>query len=295
MHIVKIPKRAGQFRTIYVPNVAERIVLNEHLQKIKLVAEGVNIVGGGIQHGFQPARSPTTNALQHVNYQYTLTMDLKDFFDSVTPDMVPETIRFPECFPDGAARQGLPTSPALANIAACKMDAEICELLPQFNKNPMRIFSLFDQADANVAYTRYADDLTFSTNTFDRIKFFMAVVPRIAERHGFEVKASKTKVQWAGAGRRMITGVAVDSKLHAPRSTKRRLRAAKHQRHTAEARGLSEWMMMRIPSKYNAQLWTQKPAAQVANTTQSTTATQVPEGVSRIFQFPNENHPTIKE
>lgn len=163
--------------------------------------------------------------------------------------MVPETLRFPECFPDGAARQGLPTSPALANIAACKMDAEIYSMLPQADHVPTRIFGMFEQGAGHVAYTRYADDMTFSCNSFDRIKSLMALVPRIAERHGFTVKASKTKVQWAGAGRRMITGIAVDSKIHPSRNTKRRHRAAVHQRHTAEARGLAEWMAVRIPAK----------------------------------------------
>ena len=289
MHVVKIPKRNGEYRTIYVPSADERIVLNIRLQIIKRVAEATNIQGGGLQHGFQPAHSPTTNALQHINFEYTLTMDLKDFFDSVTPEMVPEDIRFPECFPDGAARQGLPTSPALANIAASKMDAEIYSTLPQSNHSPTRIFGMFEQGAGHVAYTRYADDLTFSSNSFDRIKALMVLVPRIAERHGFTVKASKTKIQWAGAGRRMITGIAVDSKLHTPRSTKRRLRAAKHQRHTAEARGLAEWMMMRIPAKYNAAIWTRKPTTPTTTTIQTKTTAQVPEGASRIFQFPNEN------
>jgi len=301
MTIIKIPKRKGEFRTIYVPNAPERRVLNERLQKIKPVADGVNIVGGGVQHGFHAAHSPTTNALQHLNFQYTLTMDLKDFFDSVTPNMVPETIRFPECFPDGAARQGLPTSPALANIAACRMDKEICELLPQNHKSqPERRFSLIEGGfDSVVAYTRYADDLTFSSNTFDAVKFLMAVVPRIVERHGFKVNTSKTKVQWAGEGRRMITGVAVDSKLHAPRHTKRRLRAALHQRHTAEARGLGEWIKMRIPANYNAQRWATQPSHKPQS---PTTAAQVKtvardESVTRLFNFQHdhENYPTIKE
>lgn len=249
IHISK-GKRRGT-RTLYVPNADERKRLNELLQKINLVAEGVNTVGGGLQHGFQPDRSPVTNAMQHCGYAFSLCMDLEDFFDSVTPEHVPETLRFPECFPDGVARQGLPTSPALANIAACKMDAEIVALLPQSQGLARRVFNLFNDGITRVEYTRYADDLTFSCNSLERLRTLEKLVPSIAEKHGFKVKARKTRMQAAIAGRRIITGIAVDDKVHPTRRTRRKLRAALHQRHTAEARGLAEWMKLVVPKYFN--------------------------------------------
>lgn len=295
MNIVRIPKRKNEWRTLYCPDASERIALNAHLQKIRLVSEGVNIAGGGLQHGFQPARSPTTNALQHINKEFSLCMDLEDFFDSVTPEMVPETIRFPECFPDGAARQGLPTSPALANIAAARMDAE---LKSRFTVDPRekieRLITLDDgYSNAPVTYTRYADDLTFSCNSFERILWLKSIVPGIVSKHGFKVKASKTKIQWAGAGRRMITGVAVDSKIHPSRSTKRRLRAAMHQRHTAEARGLNEWMQVRIPKHYNDALWripTSPQPQPATKTTKPTTAAPIQHSAERVFSFHHDDN-----
>lgn len=292
MNIIRIPKRNGEYRTIYVPNADERRVLNERLPQIKDAAEAINYASGGFQHGFQPARSPVTNALQHINFDYTLTMDLKDFFDSVTPNMVPENIRFPECFPDGAARQGLPTSPALANIAACRMDREIFSRYSMsVDEQVERVIMLDFDSYAPVTYTRYADDLTFSSNSLQRLEWLRDIIPAIARRHGFEVKTSKTRIQWAGAGRRMITGIAVDSKLHPMRSTKRRLRAARHQRHTAEARGLAEWMELRPPKNYNSTLWKQNtnPQLQRQGQTLSTNVapeiTTSPEGTERIFTF----------
>lgn len=248
-HISKGPGRGT--RTLYIPNADERKRLNELLPQIMQVAEGVNVVGGRLQHGFQPDHSPVTNALKHIGYEYTLTMDLEDFFDSVTPEHLPETLRFPECFPDGAARQGLPTSTALANIAACKMDAEIIAMLPQ-NKNILnRVIDLFNDGITRIEYTRYADDMTLSCDSLERLQSLANIVPNIAARHGFKIKARKTKFQAARAGRRIITGVAVDSKLHPTRRTRRKLRAALHQRHTAEARGLAEWMQLRIPKFFN--------------------------------------------
>ena len=120
-------------------------------------------------------------------------------------------------FPDGAARQGLPTSPSLANIAATPIDNEIAGL-----KKPGRFQSF--------VYTRYADDLTFSCNTLDMIHYLQRVVPLIVRRHGFEVNASKTRIQSARSGMRMITGVAVGrSGIAAPRELKRKIRAGEHQ------------------------------------------------------------------
>jgi len=290
VNIVRIPKRNGEFRTIYVPNAEERRVLNERLQQIKDVAEALNYASGGFQHGFQPARSPATNALQHINFDYTLTMDLADFFDTVTPDMVPDTIRFPECFPDGAARQGLPTSPALANIAASPMDREIFSKYDlSKDREAERIIMLDCDSYAPISYTRYADDMTFSSNSLDRLKWIAAIVPAIARKHGFEIKPSKTRFQWAGAGRRMITGVAVDSHIHPSRHTKRRLRAARHQRHTAEARGLAEWMKLVLPKQFNSTLWrAPQPASSQGQTMSPNVVPEpptTPHIAERIFTF----------
>lgn len=195
-----------------------------------------------VQHGFQKGRNPVTNALCHVGYEYSLCFDLSDFFDSVTPEMVPDyvlgnSVVKAACFPDGAARQGLPTSPALANIAARNLDNEILKL--QGNGRFGKLF----------VYTRYADDLTFSFDNKYLAKTLMEKVPQIVESQGFKINPSKTKLQWAGAGRRMITGVAVDAKgIHTPREIKRRIRAAKHQNNKKQINGLSEWAKLKLPN-----------------------------------------------
>jgi hypothetical protein len=140
------------------------------------------------------------------------------------------------CFPDGAARQGLPTSPALANIAARNLDNEILKL-----RGSGRFGKLF-------VYTRYADDLTFSFDNIYLAETLMKKVPQIVESQGFRINPTKTKLQWAGAGRRMITGVAVDKTIHVPREIKRRIRAAKHQNNKKQINGLSEWAKLKLPN-----------------------------------------------
>lgn len=253
MRTFTIRKKSGKLRTVYQPSAEELAMLNPLVKPLNMAAVSANEYG--VQHGFQPKRSSVTNALQHKGWRFTLSFDLQDFFDSVTRDKFENTIidevsDFDICFPDGAARQGLPTSPALANIAAAPMDKEILEFVSDIVK-PKRKLSLAEGIKRDCVYTRYADDLTFSFDSvgwFDRLK---AGVPAIVEKHGFKINPEKTRTQAAGAGRRVITGIAVDTKLHPLRSTKRRLRAALHQRHTSEARGLAEWCKLKMPRRFD--------------------------------------------
>lgn len=226
MNIFKIKKKSGAWRTIYAPSPDEKEACLEVLPSIAATARRLDTEG--TQHGFTEGRSPVTNALAHAGWLFTLSMDLADFFDSVTPDHVAAGERGTgfsystdgDLFFDGAARQGLPTSPALANLAAAPMDADIHAL-----NRKARFGKLFK-------YTRYADDLAFSFNLQSVGLMLLREVPKIIEAHGFRLNADKTHWQCAKAGRRMITGAAVDSALHVPRETKRRIRAAAHQLET---------------------------------------------------------------
>lgn len=225
MRVVKIRKKNGKFRTIYVPNRGEkkklrRILLNLSARVEKTCEDCV--------HGFRPGRSPATNAVAHVGHQFTTCFDLQDFFDTVTPEMIPdlteEETRY--CFLDGAARQGLPTSPALANLAAHKLDLLLLEWC-QANK---------------VIFTRYADDLSFSYDDPNLTPLLKQVVPTMVQECGFQINPSKTRTQWATQGRRFITGVAVDNEVYPTRKHKRMLRASIHQSNGLQARGLGAWI-----------------------------------------------------
>lgn len=96
----------------------------------------------------------------------------------------------------------------------------------------------------NFVYTRYADDLAFSFNFPDVVEMLMREVPRIVEKHGFRINPSKTHLQCAKAGRRIITGVAVDSGVHPTREIKRRIRAAAHQSETGRLTQRTERMLL---------------------------------------------------
>lgn len=241
MQIFKISKKNGSFRTIYAPNPEEKSHLRWCLDHggITREAEKKMEASGNIQHGFRPGRSAVTNAQQHRNFNYTLCFDLSDFFDSVTPQHVPEFATVLYVWQDGAARQGLPTSPALANMAACGMDMAILDMF-----KIERRLSIHDK----IIYTRYADDLAFSFNLPDTAEWLTRSIPELVEKHGFKINPAKTHIQCAKAGVRYVTGVGIDgSKLRPSRDVRRRLRAARHQGRNWEARGLEEWCKLKLP------------------------------------------------
>ena len=235
MKIVQIPKRKGEFRTIYIPSPKERADLRVIAGRIarKVTASAPE----NVVHGFHRGRSPVTNAMAHVGHCYSLTMDLKDFFDAVTPEMVRKRLTAEEIektFIDGAPRQGLPTSPAVANLAAIPLDRA---LLRGFAKRKW-----------NVVYTRYADDMTFSFDEYEIAEPLQTFVTQTVKRCGFRVNERKTELLDSRLGRRKITGVMVDDNgVYPSRSMKRRLRAAKHQGNGNQINGLGEWCKVKPP------------------------------------------------
>lgn len=236
--IIKLPKGDGRFRTIYAPSKAYKEKLTSFLldlqQKVHDADKDRTI------HGFMRGRGPVSNALKHVGYAYTLSLDLKDFFDSVNAEMVRGYLSEEElnlCFIDGIARQGLPTSPLIANLAFLKLDKMI--------KNAIAEEGTF------TVYTRYADDLIFSFNNKDFAATLETLVEKIVTGGGFVLNRKKTKLQSAKQGRRMITGIGVGERgIYPSRKLKRRIRAAIHQKNREKAFGLLSWAECKEPRAF---------------------------------------------
>jgi RNA-directed DNA polymerase len=239
MKITKIPKGNGKFRTIYCPSPTEKLLFRGNVPHLNSQAIALDI--HKVAHGFLPGRSIVTNALAHVgDWQITLHFDFENFFDSVTSEMLPEpsgltshTCGFhyaawirQNCFPDGAARQGLPTSPAIANIAAAPFDAAVIAL--RGSLTPKR--RILGSRGPAFVYTRYADDLTFSCNSEAVAARILKEIPALAAAHGFKINTAKTTRQHARAGHRIVTGIAATPTGILPtRQARRKLRAASHQ------------------------------------------------------------------
>jgi RNA-directed DNA polymerase len=151
-----IPKKSGQTRTISAPCTPLKILQRKLSQVLYSVYEPKAPV-----HGFVPARSILTNAEQHVHKRFILNIDLKDFFHSIHFGRVQGVFMKPPynlsrevaqvlakiCCYSGRLPQGAPTSPIISNMICARMDSKLRKLA---------------QA-CKATYTRYADDITFST------------------------------------------------------------------------------------------------------------------------------------
>lgn len=247
MKIVKIPKKSkGEFRTIYVCSPEEKEKFYKHLPALNNACEAH--LPQKVSHGFMPGKSPVTNALAHVGYSYTLCVDLKDFFESVKESHLKglvsdETLK--EVIVDGSVKQGLPTSPAAANLAASKMDKSI--------------LNRFKKLGLDILYTRYADDLSFSFNDHSLTSLIIKEVKSCAGRCGFKINPKKTRLMAAKSGRRVICGVAVgETSIHPTRKVKRKLRAALHKKNLDQIRGLKEWINLKVPKDKNQKEFIQR-------------------------------------
>ncbi len=109
--------------------------------------------------------------------------------------------------------QGAPTSPALANLAAFRLDRRLAGLA----------------ASMALRYSRYADDLTFSgpAQLRRRRRHVEDLVAEIAREEGFAVNLGKTALHSAG-GRQSVCGVVVNVRPNVPRSEYEELKAILH-------------------------------------------------------------------
>lgn len=252
--VIELTKPNGKIRRVFSPKGDFKKRLSSIAPAIARVAEQFD--EHGTQHAFTAGRSPITNARVHIGFQWTLSMDMSEWFDSVKRKHLEPfcechaggmllkdrhglmVCEISDCFIDGAARQGLPTSPAICNLAAVPMDNDILAMRKR-GRFPDYCFE----------FSRYADDLTISSNSWPVIQMLLERVPQIVERHGFRINAAKTKVQCAKAGRRMITGVAVgETDIYVPRETRRRIRAGLHQTRAGLRRRNIRRMLFKSPS-----------------------------------------------
>ena len=109
--------------------------------------------------------------------------------------------------------QGAPTSPALANLSAFRLDKRLSGLA----------------ASLDVSYTRYADDLTFSgpTRLVRAANTLRRAVAEIVREEGFAVNDHKSMLA-TRAGRQRVCGVVVNERLNAPRHEYDVLKAILH-------------------------------------------------------------------
>lgn len=247
---------SGKYREVYSPAAQTKVIFRTLIPFLNGVFS--KIEHDKVAYGFIPKRSCVEQAKQHIGYQYTISLDIKNFFDNITPDLVKEHIDddlISLLFLNGAPRQGFPTSPVISNIAFNIIDLEISKFLDsaliekaseQYKGSPIAFAALKRRQTYGktvlYAYTRYADDLSISVNNPDVFDIVINGLESILRKFGFELNEKKTKILYAKNGRRIICGVGVDDRgIYPTRKTLKKIRAATHQERFSSLLGLRAW------------------------------------------------------
>ncbi len=215
-HVFNI-RTENKLRTITAPSkrlkLRQRWILENILNKAKISKHA---------HGFEQKRSIKTNAQLHANSDYVICMDIKDFFPSVKEESVVNVFRkfgytvsasselAKLCCYNGALPQGAPTSPRLANIVCKRLDAA----LSSYAKS------------CGILYSRYADDLTFSSNK--EMNDVIDNVTELVKSFGFDINQEKTR-SFDINEPKFITGLVVQNgTVRIPKRFKRELKKEIH-------------------------------------------------------------------
>ncbi len=170
--------------------------------------------------GFVKGKGIKNNAMYHMMNKYILCLDIKDFFNTIKIKQVQNIFKkkFNDdlsfhlaklCTYNGYLPQGAPTSPMISNIVFKFLDDQIVKL----------------SNNKNINYSRYADDLTFSSNNSDRLTSIKKSIERLIEKNGFELNIKKTRIM-KGRNRKLVTGIILNSgRMTTGRKRKKDVRA----------------------------------------------------------------------
>ncbi|MGE3228642.1 MAG: TIR domain-containing protein [Hyphomicrobium sp.] len=231
----EIPKRSGGLRRISAPHGLLRAMQDKLHVDFKRLYDAHPRA-----HGFIEGRSIATNADEHIGKRWVLNVDLVDFFPTINFGRVRGLFMKPpfEMAPAAATvaaqivtyrnglPQGAPTSPVLSNFIAATLDRRLLRLARQHK----------------LAYSRYADDITLSTNLTQfppaialreqitgggfKVVAGDALEQAIAAS-GFAINGQKVRIQGHGV-QQTVTGLVVNQRINVERERIRRIRAMLH-------------------------------------------------------------------
>ncbi len=233
-----IPKKTGGHRLISAPmprlKEAQYWILRNILEKLQ-VHDAV--------HGFCISKSIVTNASPHLKSEWVINLDLQDFFPTIIykrvkglfksfgysestatifalictePEIEAVKLDGKTYYVSQGERflpQGAPTSPAISNLICRRMDKRLQRIASEFN----------------LIYTRYADDITFSSSHNNvNIGKLLRQINYIVDTENFTIHKDKTRVM-RKSRRLEVTGIVVNEKLNITRKTLKRFRALLYQ------------------------------------------------------------------
>lgn len=193
--------------------VVQRWILKEILEKIYVSEQAMAFIPH--KNGLRE------NAERHKKNIFLLEMDITNFFGTITEQQVYRLfcnigynskvagVLANLCTYDGYLPQGAVTSPYIANLVCYHMD--------------VRINGYCSRKD--IVYTRYADDLTFSSNNRTLLNKVEKFIKYIVADEGFKINDKKTRYL-SNDVKKTVTGITVnDDSIHVDKKFKKDLRA----------------------------------------------------------------------
>ncbi len=211
--VFSIPKKTGGIRDICAP-----------ISNLKLIQKALSTILYEIHkpksssHGFIKGRDIVSNARTHARKRYVLNIDLKDFFATINFGRVLGAFKsYPfnfnqnvaallanVCCYKNALPQGSPASPIMSDIICVTLDKSLI----QFAK------------EHHLTYTRYADDITFSSNrkisfenvvsTLNNDSIISTELESIIQSCGFNINHDKVRFRINKSQRVEVTGLTVN-------------------------------------------------------------------------------------
>lgn len=235
----KIPKKNGGHRIISAPT--DRLKdLQRHIADLLITCRQEIFesqkIENNLSHGFEKRNSIITNAFKHRGKKAILNIDLHNFFESFNfgrvrgyfihnrnfelHPVIATTLAKAACYKQ-TLPQGSPCSPVITNLICSILDIRLAKIAKELG----------------CTYSRYADDITFSTNkrsfpedlaieseegTFvgDRLKYEI-------KKAGFEINDQKTRLSYKPS-RQEVTGLTVNKIVNVNRRYAKNIRALSH-------------------------------------------------------------------
>lgn len=185
--------------------------------------------------GFRKSYNLKKNGDSHLGKKWVINLDVKDFFPSINKKILEkEMIVFKDLLEKNgylfsdfleyvilnrAIPQGSPISPLLSNyIGYIRIDQKVYPYL-------------LEKYGTELSYTRYADDITLSFNSFlkrEEVIEMVNEVIKIVESDGlFKINPKKIQIMH-NSQKQVVTGVVVNQKTSLGKKEKLRYRAIAH-------------------------------------------------------------------
>ena len=220
----EIPKKSGGVRIIHSPKDSLKYIQREVATILLNCIDDIKLSNPNYlrcNHAFEKDKSIVSNANIHEHKRFVLNIDIKNFFSSIhygrikgllisdanfllnekIGQIIAKLATYNRYLPQGA-----PTSPILASLIGNILDIRLLKLAKEYR----------------FSYSRYADDITLSSNQelpneliyWDKEENIWIAgnkITKIIKKSGFELNPLKTRYV-RNTNRQLVTGIVVNKK-----------------------------------------------------------------------------------